>query len=37
MIQFTGNWYIDMGIVGMLNMLYREFPYNILKKLNKKL
>lgn len=26
MIQFTGNWYIDMGILGMLNLLKEQFP-----------
>src|SRR5690242_14614982 len=26
MIQFTGNWYIDMGILGMLNLLKEQLP-----------
>lgn len=37
MIQFTGNWYIDMGILGMLNLLREQLPekeLNDLRSLN---
>lgn len=33
MIQFTGNWYIDMGILGMLNLLKEQLPEKELKDL----
>lgn len=37
MVHFASNWYIDMGINGMLNLLKKEFLDNTLKLLNKTL
>ena len=33
MIQFTGNWYIDMGIIGMLNLLKEDSKTEKFKEL----
>ena len=35
MIEFTGNWYIDMGTIGMLKLLHKEFPENSIETLLK--